>query len=470
MQKNQIFTGTCTDYTYNGLGVVKYDTFCVFVKDMVIGETGEIVITSVKKDYGYGRLLKLEKASEYRCEPVCPISKQCGGCQLMHMNTEGQAQFKQHHVESTLKNIGKIDLPVNKIIMMDEPYRYRNKVILPVGKDKNEMPVTGFYRYNSHEIIPVNECYLQSEQANETVRRIKLLMYRFSIHEYVRYVMIRDLPKTKQMMVVLVTDRKKINRLDEFTKELVKNDKNIVSVIQNVNSEKTNVVLGKQHYLLYGSWYLMDELCGLKFEISDYSFYQINTTQTEVLYNKAIELAELKKDDLVLDLYCGVGTIGLIASRKAGKVIGVEIVEEAIKDARKNAALNNITNASFICGDSQKIASDFVRENIKPDVIFVDPPRKGCSEETLNSIVTMSPERLVYVSCNPSTLARDLLYLSNNGYEIKVIQPVDQFPHTYHVETVCCLYHQKKDFISVPYEPKNDDYLKQHKTNFSDET
>ncbi|MBQ2685865.1 MAG: 23S rRNA (uracil(1939)-C(5))-methyltransferase RlmD [Erysipelotrichaceae bacterium] len=456
MQKNQLFTGTCTDYTYNGLGVVKYDTFCVFVKDMITGETGEIVITAVRKDYGYGRLLKLIEPSPERVEARCPISRQCGGCQLQHMSQKGQAEFKQRHVEHTLRNIGKVTEEIKPIIMMDEPYRYRNKVILPLTVNKDGLPVTGFYRYNSHEVIPVDECYLQSEQANELVRKIRLLMYRHDIHEHVRYVMLRDLPKTGEIMVALVTDRRDVRGIDRFTEDLVKGNEHIKSVIQNINEDKkTNVVLGKSHRLLYGSWHLTDELCGLKFEISDYSFYQINTVQTEVLYGKAIELAQLKKTDLVLDLYCGVGTIGLIASKKAGRVIGVEIVEEAIKDAKRNAEINGITNVNFICGDSQKMAADFAREEIRPDVIFVDPPRKGCSEETLESIVTMKPERLVYVSCNPSTLARDLYYLKNNGYEIREIQPVDQFPHTYHVETVCCLYHQRKDFISVPYEPKN---------------
>ena len=438
MNKNDHFTGTCTGYTYDGLGVVKTDTFSVFVKDMIIGETGEIVVTAVRKGYGYGRLLNLIEESPQRIEPKCPVSRQCGGCQFQHMSLKGQAFFKKSHVKECINKIGRLNVEVKDVLTMEEPFRYRNKVQLPVGTDKNGQPVIGFYRYNSHDIIPVEDCWLQSEHSNAVVNKIRELMIRFNNVSSFRHIMLRDFSSTEQCMVVLVTYKRNVPLLTEMVEELVSSDSRIKSVIQNINGEDTNVVLGKRQKLLYGSWYIQDELCGLKFEISSSSFYQVNSRQTEVLYSTAVDLLNLKGHELVMDLYCGVGTIGLIASKKAGKVLGVEIVESAIEDAKRNAALNNIDNVEFFCGDTGDIINKFKKEKIKPDAVIVDPPRKGCSKETIDTLIELKPKKIVYVSCNPSTLARDLNLLRED-YAVKTIQPVDMFSQSYHIETVVLL-------------------------------
>ena len=437
--KNQHFTGRCEDYTYDGMGVVRYGTFCVFVKDMAYGDEGEIVITALRKDYAYGRLLKLEKASEGRDEPVCPVSRVCGGCQLQHLSYKEQLRFKEDLVRNNITRIAGINTEVSPIIGASEPLYYRNKCQLPVGVDRNGNPVLGFYRFNSHEIIPAEKCYLQSDKANRLTALIRNLIDEYELGSEIRHLMIRDMKATDEMMVVFVTWKEEVPYLKEFCEEIIKSDRSVRSIIQSINPEQTNVVLGKREKLLYGRENIQDELCGLKFNISAHSFYQVNSRQTEVLYSKAIELAGLKGSETVIDMYCGVGTIGMIASRKAGKVIGVEIVESAVQDARKNARINGIDNIEFICSDARKASVDLVKQGIKADVVFVDPPRKGCDTVTMDSIVTISPEKIVYVSCNPATLARDLRYLAERGYETVTIQPVDQFPQTYHVETVCCL-------------------------------
>ena len=443
LNKNQHFIGKCEDYTYDGMGVVKYGTFCVFVKDMAYGEEGEIVVTALRKDYAYGRLLKLTQKSAERMEPACSISRQCGGCQLQHLSYKEQLRFKEELVRNNISRIAGLDTLVNPIIGAEKPLYYRNKCQLPVGTDRNGNTVMGFYRFNSHEIIPFDKCHLQSEKAGRLADVIKDLIEKYQLTSEVRHVMIRDMESTSQMMVVLVTWHENIRELAEIVPQIVSADDSVKSVVQNINPDETNVVLGKKEKVLYGSGRIEDELLGLKFSISSHSFYQVNSSQTAVLYSKAIELAQLQKSDTVIDLYCGVGTIGMIASRKAGRVIGVEIVEDAVTDARKNAEINGINNIEFICSDARKASLQFAEEGMKTDVVFVDPPRKGCDAVTLESLVRISPERIVYVSCNPATLARDLKYLEANGYKTQQIQPVDQFPQTYHVETVCCLYRQK---------------------------
>ena len=420
------------------MGVVKYGTFCVFVKDMAVGDEGEIVVTALRKDYGYGRLLKLEKAGEGRCEPVCPISRQCGGCQLQHLSYEEQLRFKQGIVQNNIERIAGLDVTINPIIGARKQFEYRNKCMLPCeSKDGNT--VIGFYRFNSHDIIPLEKCYLQSEEANLIVQDIKGLSDHFGLSQLIRHVMIRDMENSGQIMVVIVTWKDETEGVHELAEELVKKHSRIVSVIQSINSADTNVVLGKEERVLYGRDRITDELMGLTFSISSHSFYQVNSAQTAVLYSEALKMAKLSKNDTVIDLYCGVGTIGMAASREAGKVIGVEIVPSAVDNARENAHINHISNIEFICADASQAAQKFVREGIKADVVFVDPPRKGCDSVTLEAIGAIGPQRIVYVSCNPATLARDLKYLDGHGYQVEEIQPVDQFAQTYHVETVCSL-------------------------------
>ena len=434
--KNQHFLGKCTDYTYDGLGVVKYDTFCVFVKDMAVGDEGEIVVTALKKGYAYGRLLKLEKTAEGRNEAVCDISRQCGGCQLQHLSYKEQLRFKEQTVRNDIERIAKIECPVNTIIGAASPLKYRNKCQLPVGTDKEGNTVIGFYRYNSHEIIPFDFCYLQSERVNDLTREIKKIIQEEGLNREVRHIMIREMTSTDEVMVVLVCWHDHVDGIENAAERIVRLDESIKSVIQNINPDETNVVMGRKQKLLYGEWYIHDVLLGLRFNISANSFYQVNSQQTAVLYSKAIELADIKNTDAVLDLYCGVGTIGMVASGKARKVVGVEIVEKAIADAKRNAEANGITNMEFYCNDAKKAAREFADRNEKFDVVIVDPPRKGCDQATLEALLEIAPERIVYVSCNPATLARDLRYLDDNGYKATVIQPVDQFPQTYHVECV----------------------------------
>ena len=438
MKKNDRFTATCVDYTYDGSGIVKNDAFCVFVKDMAIGDTGEIVVTAVRKDYGYGRLLSLEKASEHRCQPACPISRQCGGCQLQHLSPQGQQYFKYNQVRNALERIGGYHGEILPVISMEDPFRYRNKVILPVGRNREGKPVMGFYRFNSHDIIEMEDCLLQSEYANDLAHRLLDSLERNGLIEDVRNIMIRDFPRTGEAMVVIVTRREDVD-LNPVVSELTENDPVIKSIIQNVNSKETNVVLGSMDKVLYGSRCVRDTMCGLTFEISAHSFYQVNTVQTELLYDKAIELAAIGSDDTVIDLYCGTGTIGMIASKHAGNVIGVEIVPQAIEDAGRNARINGIENIQFICSDAEKAAEKLAEEGVHANVVIVDPPRKGCSQNTLGSILKISPDRLVYVSCNPATLARDIRYLTEHGYSVQTVQPFDQFPNTYHVESCVLL-------------------------------
>ncbi len=434
MVKNDKVVGKCIDYTYDGLGVVKVDDFTLFVKDMVKGETGEIIVTAIKKGYGYGRLINLSEKSENRAEALCEISKPCGGCQLQHLSKQEQAVFKHDHVQQVITSIGKLDKEVLPIIEMDYPQAYRNKMMVPVGLDKNGDLQVGFYRYNSHDIIPFQNCLLQSAKANQVVQKLKELIIKYHLEKEIRHLMIRDMERTSQMMLVLVTYKQKVD-LTGLVKEIVEFQPDIKSVIQSVNGEETNVVLGKKEILLDGREYIEDYLCGLTFEISAHSFYQVNTYQTEVLYKKAIELANISKQDEVLDLYCGVGTIGLIVSQYAKKVTGVEIIPEAIEDAKKNAKKNKIENIEFICGDAARIASEMKSKGKVFDCVIVDPPRKGCSQQMIDTLLAFEARKIVYISCNPSTLARDLALLKED-YNIEQILPVDMFPNTYHVETV----------------------------------
>lgn len=434
MRKNDKFVGKCESYTYEGLGVVKYENKPVFVKDMLEGESGEIIITKVLKNYAFGRCLNRIETSQERVEPKCSIYKQCGGCQISHMSNEAQKAFKKKRVEDCLVRIGKIDVEVNDVLSMEDPYHYRNKGVIPVGV-KNEQVVCGFYRIHSNEIIDMNECLIQHELINEMLQIIKELIQKYQNGDYFRHLLIKAGFKSQEVMVVLIVKDEKIPYLDEMVKKISQHDK-VKSIILNLNQRNDNVILGEKEILLYGSSTIQDQLHDLKFNISSKSFYQVNPIQTLNLYDTAVEFADLKGEETVLDLYCGIGTISLFMAQKAKHVIGIEIIPQAIEDAKKNAAFNHISNTEFICSDAGTFASELAQKNIHLDVVCVDPPRKGCDEITLNSILKMSPDRIVYVSCDPSTLARDLNYLSQNGYEVKKVQPVDMFPHSFHVETV----------------------------------
>lgn len=434
MKKNDRLIGVCESYTYEGLGVVKNDGFPIFVKDMLIGEKGEIVITKVLKNYAFGRCLNRLETSDQRVEPICPIYKQCGGCQIQHLSVQAQKEFKTQRVQDCITRIGKLDLQVEPCLTMEQPSHYRNKGQVPVGVKDNQV-ICGFYRFHSNDIIDMNACLIQHDAINETVSKIKSLLNIYQNGEYFRHLLIKVGFKTNEIMVVLIVRDENVPYLDEMV-EAIQEDERVKSIILNLNQRNDNVILGDKEILLAGKPTIQDELDGLKFNISSKSFYQVNPIQTEVLYSKVCEFAQLNHNETVLDLYCGIGTISLFMARYAKHVTGIEIVPEAIEDAKINAQLNGIENVEFVCSDSAAYAEELAKNNTKLDVICVDPPRKGCDETALASMVTMSPERIVYVSCDPATLARDLRYLSDYGYEVKVVQPVDMFPGSFHVECV----------------------------------
>jgi 23S rRNA (uracil1939-C5)-methyltransferase len=437
MKKNEKFIGKCESYTYDGLGVVKYEKMPVFVKDMLTGETGEIIITKVLKNFSYGRCLQLLECSQERVRPLCPVYKACGGCQLSHLSAAAQKAFKRQRVQDCITRIGKIDLEVEDVLSMEHPFYYRNKGQIPVGVKEGQV-ICGFYRIHSNDIIDMDECLIQHPLINEMVQIIKAQLQTYQIGGYFRHLLIKVGFESKEMMVVLIVREENIPHLEEVV-EVICQQEYVKSVIMNLNQRNDNVILGEKETLLYGKTTIQDTLMDFTFNISSKSFYQINPLQTCVLYEKAVEFANLTGKETVLDLYCGIGTISLFMAKKAKHVIGIEIVEDAIKDAKKNAELNQISNVEFICSDAGTFASEIAKNGQHLDVICVDPPRKGCDQKTLESILKMSPQRIVYVSCDPATLARDLSFLSQNGYEVKKVQPVDMFPQTTSIENVCLI-------------------------------
>lgn len=389
----------------------------------------------------FGSINQILEPNSARCNPKCSVYFSCGGCHLSHMNYAAQLLFKKKQVEKIYANVGFETFQVKDCVGMENPYFYRNKVQTPI-KRKGKKIVAGFYKEDSHEVIPYDCCLVQDELSNKIVKAVVKSMVENKISPYdedlrtgiIRHVLVRR--AKNETMVVLITNCDSFPGRNNFVQSIRKKVPEINTIVQNINKRQTNVILGEKENILYGKGYIKDTLCGITFKISPKSFYQINKIQTEKLYSKAIELAKLTKEDTILDAYCGIGTIGLIASKYVKEVIGVEIVEDAIKDAIKNAKENNITNASFFCEDAQY----FIRKlNRTLDVVFVDPPRKGCSIPFLKSLVHHKPRKIVYISCNPETQAQDVKYLTENGYEFDTIYPYDLFPQTYHVETIVLL-------------------------------
>ena len=432
---------------YEGEGVAKIDGYPIFIPGALKGECVRIQILKAKKKYAHGRILEIIEKSSERIEPKCINYEKCGGCTLMHLKYEGQLDFKFDRVKDCIKKIGGLnDSLVKYPLGMKEEYRYRNKVIFSVGLVEEEIAI-GFYSEKTHEIIDMDICLLQYEEADQIIRVIRGWMVEHSIlpakrngmffeEGLVRNIMIRKGFKTNEVMVVLVTTDKEIPYKDELVDALQKENSNLVSVIQNINSKDTNLVLGGKCVTLWGQDHICDYIGDYKFNISPLSFFQVNPLQTEVLYKKALEYADLSGNEVVFDAYCGTGTITLFLSQKAKKVYGVEIVEQAIENAKINAEQNGITNSQFFVGKSEEIIPRLIKDGIRPDVIVVDPPRKGCEVKLLEAIGQAQPKKVVYVSCDPSTLARDLKHLEGVGYEVVEVQPVDMFPMTKHVETV----------------------------------
>ena len=441
------FTGKCIDLSFEGKGVVKALFGVVFVDGLFPGEEAEIEIQYRRAGNFFGKVRRLIKKSPDRIQPRCGVCTACGGCQFQQLGYEAQLRYKQNKVKDALKrHLGK-DIDVLPTIGMDDPYNYRNKIQVPIGRDPHGHIVSGFYRSGTHKIIPIEGCAIEDVRASKIVSEIKTLMKSFHYDPYnedtrtglIRHVLIRTSYHYKDIMVTLVTTRDEFQGRNNFIKELVKRCPDIKSIVQNINSRDTNVILGEKERVLYGPKEIKDSILGVDFLISSKSFFQVNPIQVEKLYQKAIDFAKISKNDEVFDAYCGIGTISLIASKYAKSVTGVEIVKEAIFDANKNARLNEIFNAKFICDDAGQALEKLVDNGTKFSVVFVDPPRKGCDEKFINSLLRVKPNRIVYVSCEPETLARDLKLLEND-YSIENVQPVDMFPMTFHVETIVGLY------------------------------
>lgn len=440
------FEAVCEDYSYDGKGVTHYQGKVVFVNGFFLNEKAIIRLTYERSEFYIGKIVKLLTKSPSRIEPKCKVCTTCGGCAFQQLDYVAQLDFKTHKVEEAFRKIGNMKVKVLPCLGMENPYYYRNKIQMPVGLSQTGRIITGFYKEKTHEIVPIETCYIENEKAEEVLKTIRELMKKFKILPYdedtrkgiIRHILIRTSKEKKQLMVVLVTAQDVFGGRGEFIKALHLACPSITTIVQNINTRDTNVILGEKERILFGKGYIEDALCGVWFQISSKSFYQVNPVQTEVLYQTAIQFAGLSKKEVVLDCYCGIGTIGLIAARHAKQVIGIEIVKEAISDAKKNAIRNNIQNETFYVGDASEWIVNYVKNKGKVDVLFMDPPRKGSDEKFLSSVLTLKPRKVVYVSCDPSTLARDVKYLSSH-YQIEKIQPVDMFPMTYHVETIVLL-------------------------------
>lgn len=444
IQKNEVIEGKVIDLTHEGHGVVKLDRYPIFVPNALINETIEFKVIKVKKNFAIGKLLEIKKESEERVEPPCVYYHKCGGCQLQHMTYQAQLNMKKEQVVNLFHRKADFkDTIIHDTIGMDNPWFYRNKSQVPVGKNNENKVITGFYRQRSHDIIDMDECLIQDNMHQDVLNQLKLWFNELNISIYnerkkqglMRHVVIRTGHHSRELMVVFVTNGKKFKQSDVLTEKLVAAFPEIVSVKHNVNDTHSNVIMGETSYTLYGKDEIQDTLSDVTFKISDQSFYQINSIQTEKLYQRAIEYAELKGEETILDTYCGIGTIGLYMAPKAQHVYGVEIVPEAIADAKQNATLNQFENTTFVCGKAEEVILKWKAQGIKPDVVMVDPPRKGCDETFLETLLELNPIKIVYISCNPSTQQRDAQQLAQQ-YKLTQITPVDMFPHTTHVETV----------------------------------
>lgn len=443
VEKNKDYTVDISGLTSEGAGVAKIEGFTVFVEGALPGEEAEIRIVKVLKNYAFGKLMKTLKPSAGRVEPSCGVVKRCGGCQLQHLSYEAQLQYKTQQVKDAIERIGGLKgVTIHDAIGMEDPWRYRNKAQFPVGMEADV--AIGFYANRSHEIINTPQCAIQDEINDIVIQTVREFIKKHNISVYdentgkglIRHIMTRKGFKTGELMVCIVINGDSLPN-DKVLVEMLKGSMDsLKSVVLNVNKKKTNVIMGERNIVIYGEEAIYDYIGEFKFRISPLSFFQVNPIQTEILYNKALEYADLKGEETVFDAYCGIGTISLFLSKKAKKVYGVEIVSQAIKNAKENAKLNGISNVEFIVGESETVIPEMYKKGVKADVIVVDPPRKGCDEKLLDVIAKMEPERVVYVSCNPATLARDLKYLSERGYQVKEVQPVDMFPQTVHVECV----------------------------------
>ncbi|WP_081816846.1 23S rRNA (uracil(1939)-C(5))-methyltransferase RlmD [Butyrivibrio sp. AE2005] len=504
-KKDDILTVDITDIGNDGEGIGKINGYTLFIKDAVIGDKVKAKIMKAKKNYAYAHLEEVLEPSEHRITPKCPVARQCGGCQIQSMSYERQLEFKQNKVRNNIVRLGGfdaefVDSVMKPIIGMDEPWEYRNKAQFPVGCDKEGKVVTGFYAGRSHNIIPMTSCCIGVKENEEIMEIVRSHMIDNHVRPYdevsgkglVRHVLIRKGFASGEIMVCLVINYRAASGASKKAKagaggaqveyiggqkalvEKLSKVKGMSSISVSINTEKTNVIMGLEVHTIWGKDTISDTLCGLKFEISPLSFYQVNPVQTKKLYEQAIEYASLTGKETVWDLYCGIGTITLSMAKTAGRVYGIEVIPEAIEDAKRNAERNGISNAEFYCGKAEEVLPEFYEKKRKtvsggddgsslhPDVIVVDPPRKGCDLVCLETMLKMQPERIVYVSCDSATLARDLRILADGGYEIKAIRPCDMFPWTVHVESCVLLErvsNRKADFY-VKLNVKMEDYYR----------
>jgi len=446
VNKNDIVELEIVDIGANGEGIGKYKGYTLFVNNALVGDLINVKVIKTNKNYGYARITEIIRESAYRVEPKCPIADKCGGCQIQQLDYKKQLEFKENKVINCLNRIGGFrDINMEPICGMDDPYYYRNKSQVPVGKDKDGEINIGFYAKRTHSIIDTDHCYIGSKINNDIIALIRNIIIKYNIEPYdeikhkglLRHILTRTGHNTGQIMVCLIINGNDIPNKDILIDELLKAFPNIKSICLNINKEKSNVILGEKIKVLWGEPYIIDSIGDVKYRISPLSFYQVNSEQTKNLYDIAMEYADLKGDEIVWDLYCGIGTISLYLAQKAKYVYGVEIVAEAIEDAKYNAKMNNISNAEFFVGAAEEVLPELYKERgIKADVIIVDPPRKGCDEVLLDTIIEMKPKKLVYVSCDPATLARDLKYLAGQGFELVKVRAVDQFCHSVHVESI----------------------------------
>lgn len=446
MTSNRHIKGVCIDYTHDGKGVIKHEGLPIFVPYLLMGEEAEIIITNHRGKYAEGKIKNRITTSPHRVTPPCPYYEACGGCQIQHLSYQEQLRMKKMRVAEVLRRIGDYNGKVDDIIASEKPLHYRNKVQFPFGKDERGNLIAGLYQQGSHRIIDIDACLIENAEADQIVRLVKKLCVDHGIEAYdqkyrkgfMRHVMVRKGIVTNQLMVVLVTGKINFPERQIFVDTLTKAFPNIRTIVQNINPEFTDVVLGYREHILFGDGYIEDELSGLKFKIAAKSFFQVNPFQTDKLYARALAIAQLTPTDVVLDAYSGVGTITLLAAKQAKHVTGVEIVKDAVMNAIENAKLNQIKNVSFIEADAAPYLVARAAKGKTYDVIFVDPPRNGCEEPFLKSVKVMKPKRFVYISCDPSSLARDIKYLSDT-YEVTYVQPVDMFSQTYHVESITLL-------------------------------
>ncbi len=456
IKKNEYYEVEIHGIGHEGEGVGRINNFTIFVPYTIPGDSVKVKVIKVKKSFAYGKLIEIIKPSDNRVTPICSIFEKCGGCQLQHVNYIEQLRIKKQKVIDALERIGKInDVLVHDTIGMKHTCRYRNKAQFPVGVDELSNRINiGFYAQRSHRIIDMKTCHIQHNINDVFIPHIKKWMERYNITAYnektgkglIRHVFTRIGFSTGEVMVVIVANGKKIpnkQELIDILKSIDATDFTLESIIQNINTKRTNVILGSENKVLWGRDYITDSIGKIEYKISPMSFYQVNPVQTEVLYNIALEYAGLEGNETVFDLYCGIGTISLFLAQKAKRVVGVEIILQAIEDAKKNAIMNNIDNVEFHIGAAEEVIPQLYKQGNHADVVVVDPPRKGCEEKLLNTIAQMQVDKIVYVSCNPSTLARDLRILEDKGYKAMEVQPVDMFPHTVHVET--CSLIIKKD-------------------------